>query len=71
MITQELATRALFTTVDILVLRIDHTQTCSVVENQQDGASHVKVLRIGRTEAEYIRNEDVMLLSQRGHVEAL
>lgn len=64
-------TRAPYTTVDLLVLRIDHTQTCSVVENQQDGDTHVKVLRSGQAAYELIRNEDVILLSQREQVEVV
>jgi hypothetical protein len=57
--------RAPYRTIDILALRIDPKQTCSVVENQMPGDRHVHVLRIGKPAAERIRNEDVMLLGQR------
>lgn len=58
-------TRAPFSTVDLLVLRIDATQTCSVVENQWPGDTHVKIWRINRPAPELIRNEDVMPLGSR------
>lgn len=56
-------TRALYSTVDLLVLRIDPTQKCAVVENQMPGDTHVKILASGKSVAERVRNEDVMLLS--------
>lgn len=52
------AIRAPYRTVDLLVLRIDPTQKCAVVENQMLGDTHVKILRTER-----VRNEDVMPLS--------
>ena len=65
------ATRALYSTVDVLVLVRAPEQTCSVVENQQKGATHVKVWRSGQAAPEYIRNEDVMPLGQREQIEVL
>lgn len=62
------AIRAPYRTVDLLVLhllvlRIDPTQKCAVVENQMLGDTHVKILRTGQEAPERVRNEDVMLLS--------
>lgn len=57
--------RAPYSTVDLLALRIAPEQICAVVENQQMGDTHVKVLRAGQTTPELIRNEDLILLSQR------
>lgn len=58
-------TRAPYCTVDMLVLRVDPSQVCSVVENQQAGDTHVMIWRSGQPAPERVRNEDVMLLSER------
>lgn len=63
--------RAPYRTVDILVLCIDQTQICSVVEDQIPEDTHVKILRSGQKAPELVRNEDVMLLNQRQEVQPL
>lgn len=51
-------TRAPYSTVDLLVLRIDPSQICSVVENQRPEDTHVKVRRAGQPADERVRSHE-------------
>lgn len=53
--------KALYRTVDLLALRLDPKQTCSVVEDQREGETHVHVWRTGQPAPERIREEDLMV----------